>query len=236
MTWGMVAGAAITVVGGVISSKKANKQSAAQYTDQLADTKIAWDQNTAENKAIGEANLTNTIRTGYKVGLLNVQQAQSKKLALEKGFDTSVQGKQALGATTANAAASGTIGNSVDAVVSDIQSKIGEANIQQISDFAVETQNFETMLHDILTQGQDSLQSGHNIHVRSPKAPQLIGTGDILAGAVLKAGSKYASDYMSLGLGSTSRPVRMKTFNVSPGTASINNLGSTDFLNGLISS
>lgn len=236
MTWGMVAGAAISAVGGMVAGGKQNKAAGAQYVGQLQQEKLQWEQNSADNKAVDDANLTNTIRTGYKVGLLNVQQANAKKAALAQGFNLGKSGREALSSNAANAAANGSIGNSVSAVVSDIQSKIGDAGIQQVQDFAVQTVNFETMLHDLLTQGQDSLQSGRNANVQHANAPQLVGMGDVLTNTALKAGSQYAGSMMNLGLGST--PDRaMKTFDVSAqSVAPTMDLSSTSFLSGLKSS
>ena len=227
----LAVGGAIAVVGGAMKAKAGNAAAGAQYGAGLMQEKLSWEQNTADNKAISLANLTNTIRTGYKVGLANLQQANAKKQMLEQGYDLGKVGQQLLGSNAANAAANGSIGHSVDAVVSDINSKIGDAEVVQVQNYNIQNQNFDTLMHDLLNQGVDALRQAQNANVQHPNAPAYTGIGEVVAGAAMQMGMQYMGQNMSLGLGSAGQ-APMRTFNVQPGTAampsSVSSLGFLD--------
>lgn len=195
---------AFKLVGNIISGNKAAAQQYQQYTQALQQQQQAWDQNSADNKAIAEANLTNTIRTGYKAGLLNVQRAQAKKKAIEDGYDLSVQREQALGAANANAAAAGTIGSSVAAVTSDIEQKVGEAKNQIADNYDQAQENFDTSEQDLVWQGQDGLRAPRKLSMTTLDAPSGFSLGEAVLGAALDVGSSYMSQKMSLALGKPS--------------------------------
>jgi hypothetical protein len=159
------------------------------------------DNNTADNKAIAEANLTNTIRTGYRVGMLNVQAAQAKKRAIEQGYDISVTREQALGAATANAAAAGTIGSSVAAVASDIESKVGQATNRVADNLDMTELNEGTQLNDILNAGHDVLRSPEKLNIIQPNSPAGFSWSGAFLNAAIDMGEQYLGSKMNLGLG-----------------------------------
>lgn len=170
--------------------------------------------NQAENLAIQEANLQNTIRTGYRVGILNVQRGQSKLQAVQQGRDVGIKARQMLGSAEANAAASGTVGASIDAVADDIDRKTDEAQGNVDANWAATQQNFDTQLESIVQNGIDSVQSARKMDYSGPK------TTDILSaalGGAAKTGAEfyteYASAQMKLGLGTKG----VSTANTSPG-------------------
>lgn len=147
----------------------------------------------AQNQAAAESNLQNTIRTGYRVGLLNLQAGQAKQNAVQAGLDISKQATQILGANTANAAAAGTIGASVDAVAGDIQKRADEAKLNVDTEYEVYKQNFNTQLQDLVMSGQDAM--------RAPLGVPKFSIGTALVGAGANMAMQYASQKMSLGLG-----------------------------------
>lgn len=212
MTFGLSAGAvamaAVAAGTAMYSANQANKAGAAQvYAANNESYKgyIASVNNTMENnRAIGEANITNTIRTGYKVGLLNLQTARLKELAAKEGWDTSRKASEALGAADASAAASGTVGSSVDAVSLDIRKKSAEAQIAVDQNFtdALENQNFK--LSATTEAGLDAMRSLeavndiNGINTRTFTGSSVLAAG-IIGGASSLVGS-YASSQMSLGL------------------------------------
>lgn len=200
----MAAQFAMKFVGNVISGNAAATQRYNQYTQALQQQQLSWDKNSADNKAIAEANLTNTIRTGYRVGILNLQRAQAKKKAVQDGYDISVTRQQALGAASANAAAAGTIGSSVEAVAADIEQKIGQATNNLAGNYDVTAANFDTGLQDLLWNGEDALRSPEKAYMTKLNAPQ----GFSYLGAAFDAGMSMAEDYfsnkMSMGMGQTS--------------------------------
>lgn len=217
--WWALAGAAVSAISAANAAGSSNKAA--------AKTSIA------QNEAIIKANVANTVRTGYRVGMLNMQRGLSKRLAQQKGFDTTVLAQEALGKATANQAASGTIGASADAVSNDIRQKLGEAQAQQQEDFEVMGENFNAQLAEIVNQGQAA--------VEAPMKVKLQSGGDIAGNALLAGavtfGSMYAKSKFDLGLGESSTTGR----SISPGisgnmfrpTQSTMGFGSGDLGSGL---
>lgn len=205
--WASYAQMAMKAIGGARSANKANEQAAKDFINKLDEVKSV-------NAQIGETNLQNTIRTGYRVGILNVQRGAAKAEAIQMGFDVGVKAQQVLGANSANAAASGNVGSSVDAVTSDIQRKVDEAQLEVQDHYDDSNFNFDQQLNDIIQRGQDSLQTPYKIPKGPDYANALTGALMGLADSAVQYGSQYASSNMSLGLGSTStRP--MTNFDVS---------------------
>lgn len=225
MTWGFVAVAAVTVAGSVASGQAANKAANQNQIAGNMNEVAQWGQNASENEAISAANLQNQIRTGYKVGLLNVQQAQAKKKAMQDGFDLSKQVNVVLGAATANAAAAGSVGSSVDAIISDINSKVGDAHAQMDANWVQTTENFNTQLSDLLQQGQDVLKSPNKASVRKTPEAQTSSFGEQLFGAGVQIASSYAMSKMSLGLG-TSSPTSGGQLTLAPNSGGLAQSGS----------
>jgi hypothetical protein len=201
MTWGLVGMAAVSVVSGVAGASSANSAALKNQVYGSQQEVAQWDKNTADNKTLADTNLSNAIRTGFKVGLLNVQKAQAKKAALQAGVNLSRNGQQALASATANAAAAGSVGSSVDAVISDIHVRLDESAAQMDADYDVQSANFDTQLYDILMSGQDAQNTGNKISVASTPDASTTGLGQVLLGAAVQVGGSYFSSQMSLGLG-----------------------------------
>jgi len=201
MSWFLVS-AAVSVGSGLLGASNANKSALAQQRAGSQTEAAQWGQNVSQNKAIAEANLQNTIRTGFKAGMLNVQRGQAKQAALKKGFDLSKSVQQVMGAATANAAAAGSVGASVDAVMSDIDQKAADARTQLGDDYAAQSDNFDMQLHDLIVSGQDALQSASFASVRETPQAQTTSFGEALLGSAVQVVGNYASKKISLGLGS----------------------------------
>lgn len=199
MPYFMTGAVVLSAFSGASSAKAANKQAARNYINQLKASE-------STNKAIAEANLQNTIRTGYRAGILNVQRGQAKAQAVRAGFDVSSKSLQALGQSQANAAASGTTGASVDAVMDDIRRKTDEAQGQVDSAWEDTQFNFDNQLNDLIQQGVDSLQSAQRPDTQGP-ALQSPGQAALLAGigTAVSFGTQYATSKMQLGLGPAPR-------------------------------
>jgi hypothetical protein len=196
----MAAQFAMKFVGNVINGNAAATDRYQKYTQALQQQQLTWDKNSADNQAIAEANLTNTIRTGYRVVILNLQRAQAKKKAIQDGYDVSVQRQQALGAATANAAAAGTIGPSVDAVANDIEQKISAAQTSLAENLDQTNENLDTALHDIVTNGEDTLRSPEKAYMTKLNAPKGFSYLGAAFDAGMEMGEEYLSSKMSLGL------------------------------------
>lgn len=197
----MAAQAAKDTVGGILDASKLYISQLNDATASEQDALVTWQQNAATNKSIAETNLQNTIRTGYRIGMLNVQAGQQRKHAAESGFGLHRSKIKVLGAVTANAAAAGQIGASVDAVASDIEMQAENAQASLAEDHRIEELNIQHEFHDIVESGQDALQSAQNISVRRTLKPTKTKWQHIALGAGANAAANYATQRMSLGLG-----------------------------------
>lgn len=146
-----------------------------------------------QSKAIREANRKNAIRTAFNVGMLNVQRGQQAKELVQRKADLGQQEISAVGSAAANAAASGTIGASVDAVQSDIQKQFEKARAQVSEENEINALNFNTQLYDLITGGQDSM-----ITAKKPTGASDLA---IVGNAAAEMANKYFSAKMDLGLG-----------------------------------
>lgn len=214
MTFGL-SGAAVAAIGTAVVSagtaaysanqqNKAGQRGAVAANNQAYKEYIASVNSTMENnRAIGEANTLNTIRTGYKVGLLNLQTARLKEKAAQEGWDVSLKTADMLGNAEAMAAASGTVGSSVDAISANIRKKSDEAQIAVSSNWydTLENQNFQ--LNAITSAGIDALQSTQDVMDLNGINTRTYTGSSVLAAAAVGAGTSlvgsYASSQMSLG-------------------------------------
>lgn len=159
----------------------------------LQQRKQLQEQNVAENSAIIEANRKNTQRVGYQTGLLRVQRAQQVKALNQRRADLSQFELSALSQAVNNAAASGTVGASVDAVQMDVQKQVEKERAKIQEENEVGAYNFNVELESLLQSGRDAIQQG----VRS-KAPS---KASIFLGAAANTFAGYAQAKMNLGLG-----------------------------------
>lgn len=230
MSWMAVGMMAVSTVSSLIGGSKAagaqNVQNLNQQRQSDLNAVSQYDANYADNAAIADANLENVIRTGYKVGLLNIQRAQAKKQAMQQGIDLSRKGLQLTATATANAAASGGIGSSVQAVVLDIAQRQDEAGAQMGADYAQQEANFDVQLHDILLGGEDSMNSTKNISVQATQKASLISGSEIVTNALIGGATKGAQSYLSgqMNLGTTTS----KTYAISNRGDSISPLTASD--------
>lgn len=211
MTFGLSGAAIATIAVGVgtsmYSANQQNKQgranAVAANNESYKDYTARVNQTMGNNRAIGEANTLNTIRTGYKVGLLNLQTARLKELAAKEGWDATLRTSEMLGQSEAMAAASGTVGSSVDIISSNIRKKSAEAQIAVDVNLTDTLENQNIQLNAIVQAGIDSMQSVEDvldlngISTRSYSGTSIFGAG--LAGGVAAGANLYASSQMSLG-------------------------------------
>lgn len=201
------------------SAKQENEIKRVNYINALND-------NVATNQAIDEANLTNTIRTGFRVGILNVQRGQARKEAAASKFQLSTIAQNVLGAATANAAAAGTIGSSLNAVESDIKKRSEEALIEAQANFETTQFNFDTQLNDIVQAGQDALQRSRIMDYSGVSQKSL--SSAFLSGAIqatAQVGMAYMGAQMGLGLGGSGMPSSVQMASTQGSWATSGNAG-----------
>ena len=184
MIWPML----IMAAGSMMSD---NSQRNADYKTQIA-----------QNKAIREANTKNMIRTGYEVGMLNVQKGQKLMELQQRRAMVREAELVDLSSAQNNAAASGTIGASVDAVLTDVKMQYDKARADISAENEIDALNFNTALHSTIQSGIDALKQGVKPTGMSDMA--------ILGRAVVAGASQYAGDKMSLGLGQPGQQPRQR--------------------------
>lgn len=200
----MAAQAAAQIVGGLFGQGEKDVQNLNNATLQVQANEDAYIDNSATNKAIAEANLKNQIRTAFRVGMNNVARGQAKKAQAQQGINLGAAKAKAMSATTANAAAAGSIGSSVDSAAFDIMQQAEMADASIVEDGRIQQENFDTDLHDILQAGQDALQSAQTIRLRAVAQPQKSRSLEVWLGATANVASNYAAARMSLGAGKSS--------------------------------
>lgn len=185
MSWVAVGiGGALTFFQSASSSNAANQQASQSYTQSLKTVD-------AQNDAILQANTANVIRTGYRVGLQNLQTARATIQASQQGYDISTQGVAAMGQNQAVAAASGTVGSSVAAAAGDIEKKMGEAQIDNDVTFADTMQNAQIAVQQTIMAGQDAILSPVDVNSTLPNQT------NSLSNALLATAGSFASTYAS---------------------------------------
>lgn len=172
------------IIMGAVSALGASQQRNAEAKASAGDS-----------KAIREANTKNFVNTTMRVGLLNVQKAQQKKALQQAKADVGASELQALSTAGNNAAASGTIGASVDAVQTDIQQAYDRQRALISEENEANAQNFNTELYDLITNGSNAINPGRKYKPTSDLA--------IAANTALTVGSRYYGAKMDLGLGNS---------------------------------
>jgi hypothetical protein len=186
MVWPLIAMAAMSMM----SQNKAAAGAAGQSAER------AWDS-VAQSKAAMEANTKNYQAQSFRVGMLNVQKAQEVRALEQRKFDASAGEQAALGSAAVNAAASGTVGASVDAVQSDIQMAFDKVRSQITDENEMNALNFNTSLYDLITNGQNQTIKVGEFR-NAPKGPS---QWEMAGQAAIAVGGQYASAKMDLGLG-----------------------------------
>jgi hypothetical protein len=186
MVWPLIAMAAMSMM----SQNKEAAGAALSARDRALD----W---TEQSKATMEANQKNFQAQAFRVGMLNVQKAQEVRALEQRKFDAGQQEQAALGSAAVNAAASGTVGASVDAVQTDIQMAFDRVRAQISDENELNALNFNTELYDLITNGTNQIMSSGNFR-KSPKGVSQIG---MAAGAAFQVAGTYVGAKMDLGLG-----------------------------------
>ena len=160
---------------------------------QAQENNAKYKAQAQQSKALREANRINTERTGFQVGLLQVQKGQRLKRLQQQKAQLGQDELSALSTSANNAAAAGQVGSSVDAVQLDIELQYERAKTQIEEENEANAYNYNMELAQLIQQGQDALNTGVKPQGKSDLA--IVGT------AAIQAFSSYASANMNLGLG-----------------------------------
>lgn len=220
MVWMAVAGIALSALQGQSSAKNAAANSRAQqadsYTQSLLNTQREiqsisqnMDVQSKNNQAIAKADIQSLVNTNYMMGLLNVQRGLQQQQVARSRTQLGSARLNALAQAETSAAASGTIGASVDAVVSDIHNKVGQAELDLGDQYGIAEMNYESQVHNLY---QGYVQSQQSVDVSTPNLPangaapnyvQAPSLGNSIAAATINYTANHLAQRMTLGLGAS---------------------------------
>lgn len=189
MTWFMAGAAAISVGTSLYSANSAAKSSA----------RNASQASKAEGEAIVKERLNKTISNSYNTAFAQMQLALRKRQLSQQGADISAATLAAKGAASAESASTGSIGSSVDVVVSDIMQK-SDAATQSTQD-ALENAvtNYNNELDMLVINTDQSTPNVRKYEYNGPSGGEMLGTA--ILGGLTQFASSYAMRRMNLGLG-----------------------------------
>ena len=189
MTWFLAGAAALSVGTSYISASSAASSQA----------KAAGAASRAEGEAIAKERLNATIRNSYSTALAQMNLALKKRQLSTQAADIRAATLAAKGDATLAAAATGSIGASTNAVVSDIEQKSQAALDQTTDAFENAVENYNNELQMMVINTDQSAPTVRPVEYHGPSSGEMLGMS-LLQGLGSFA-SNYAMQKMSLGLG-----------------------------------
>ena len=185
----LLLGAALAA-GSTFLSGMAAKNSAMKQMAQEAQ----W-----ESEQIQRQSLNTMIRNAYNAAFLQMQLGQQKMQRAQYGADIRTAGLAQAGQARLAAASTGSIGASVDSILSDIQMRTDAALAanQDAYEKAIEQYNYELAMQTLNTE--QSAPAMRQYKYTGPSTAGLL-TQSLFAG-VMQAGGTYLMNRMQLGLG-----------------------------------
>jgi hypothetical protein len=190
MSWYMAGAAAVTFATSYIGGE-------AQAGSAIRNANSA---SKAEGEAIAKERLNKTISNSYNAAFSQMNLALQKRQLAQQGNQITAAGLAAKGDADVLAAATGSVGASVQAVSADIQQKVDSALDQTRDAFEMSMVNHNNEL-DMMVLNTD--QSAPTVRKNEYVGPsQGANFGMALVQGGLQFASQYASANMKLGLGS----------------------------------
>ena len=189
MTWFMAGAAAVTTVTSMYSANSAASASA----------RAAGAQSRAEGEAVAKERLNATIRNSYNTALAQMNLGLKKKQLSQQATDIRAATLAAKGDATLAAAATGSIGASTNAVISDIEQKSQAALDQTTDAFENAVENYNMELQMMVINTDQSAPTVRPVEYHGPSRGEMIGAA--LMQGLGSFASNYAMRKMSLGLG-----------------------------------
>lgn len=186
MTW-YAAGAAT-----VMSLYSANSAAKSQ-------ARAAGAASRAEGEAIAKERLNATIRNSYTTALAQMNLGLKKKQLSQQATDIRAATLAAKGDATLAAAATGSIGASTNAVVSDIEQKSQAALDQTTDAFENAIENYNMELQMMVINTDQTAPTVRPVEYHGPSRGEMIGAALMQGLGTFASG--YAMRKMSLGLG-----------------------------------
>lgn len=205
-------------------SQRALTNNAATLAAMQQETEQLKDQSRV-NAAGLESNLKNMVTTNTMAGLVQMQAAQSRRSLTQERMMLGDTANLAKGSATANAAAAGTIGSSVDAVRQDIQRAVNTATIRADENYEIDMLNYQQTITDLYTnydRGMNMPRMGRVSNLKLESAPSI--GRSLLSGAISTVGN-YAMQRMGLGLGEAAQsPIQSVNLKGGMGQAALGSL------------
>lgn len=198
MTW-FVAGAAVAAGTSYISAQSSAKSQA----------KAAGAASRAEGEAIAKERLNATIRNSYSTALAQMNLGLKKRQLSTQAADIRAATLAAKGDATLATAATGSIGASTNAVVSDIEQKSQAALDQTTDAFENAVENYNNELQMMVINTDQSAPTVRPVEYNGPSSGEMLGMS-LLQGLGSFA-SNYAMKKMSLGLGPKAQTPQMSS-------------------------
>ena len=189
MTWFMAGAAALSVGTSYLSAQSAASSQA----------KAAGAASRAEGEAIAKERLNATIRNSYSTALAQMNLGLKKRQLSTQAADIRAATLAAKGDATLATAATGSIGASTNAVVSDIEQKSQAALDQTTDAFENAVENYNNELQMMVINTDQSAPTVRPVEYHGPSSGEMLGMS-LLQGLGTFA-SSYAMQKMSLGLG-----------------------------------
>lgn len=191
-------------------------QQAQAYANRVAEIEQlskGLDLQARQNEALKKSDIQSLINTHMQASLLGVSLSAQKRVAAQNRIAVSRNRAASVGATMAEAAATGTIGASVDAVANDIrrQSAVASAAIEDQAD--VDSFNYQVSVEQLYRGYQQGVPT-YDDTLPSPLPPLVMGRvtarppsfGQALLGSAANVGMNYLSSRMQLGMGPAASP------------------------------
>lgn len=199
MTWFMAGAAAVTTVTSLYSAQSAANSQA----------RAAGAASRAEGEAIAKERLNATIRNSYSTALAQMNLGLKKKQLSQQAGDIRAATLAAKGDATLAAAATGSIGASTNAVISDIEQKSQAALDQTTDAFENAVENYNMDLQMMVINTDQSAPNVRSVEYQGPSG------GEMLGMALMQGLGSFASNYamrkMSLGLGEKAAAPRVSS-------------------------
>ena len=190
MTWFMAGAAGLSAGTSLIAANSAARSSAKQ----------AGAASLAEGEAIAKERLNTTIRNSYSTALGQLNLALTKRKLSTQSADIKAATLAAKGDAAVAAAATGSIGASTQAVVSDIEQKSQAALDSTTDAFENAVENYNNELGMMALNTHQTAPTVRKVEYAGPSGGEMLGTA--LMQGLGQFASSYAMRKMSLGLGS----------------------------------
>jgi hypothetical protein len=190
MTWAYAGAAALTIATSYFSAESA-KGTAIRGLNA---------QSRAEGDAVVRERLNQTIQNSYATALGQAQLALKKRQLSTGDASIGAAGLAAKSEATLANAATGSIGQSTNAVMSDIDQKVQTAHDQVDEQYSQALQNYNTQLEMMAVNTGVTAPQVRAAEYTGPSDGEILGSSIMQGMAQFAAG--YASRKMKLGLGS----------------------------------